>query len=101
MIYKTRVLIDLEKYGELLGVSLDEISCEFKKQSFHLKIERISLKNVYSLAIKKTREEILPEKCKFYLKKNTLFVQLFKKVSNSYFTSQKEEGWWTLRGFES
>lgn len=43
----------------------------------------------YILDMPHTREKIVPEKCKHYIRKTTLYISLHK---------EKEGEWWTLKG---
>ena len=58
----------------------EDIKCEYTKDSFKVIIKVEGVLDIYELIISRTREKIVPEKCKHYIRKNEIFIALYKEV---------------------
>ncbi len=74
------MIIDTEKYPALKELPVDNIKCTFE-EGFYFEAFNKNLNEKYGLAIPRTREKIIPEKSKFYIRKNKIYIALYKQVS--------------------
>ena len=77
-------------YIELEGVGSvkDNVKCEFKSDSFDLTVHGLNGKN-YRLVKDNLDKDIVPEDCKFIVKKDKVVVKLAKKKENTRLTMAK------------
>jgi hypothetical protein len=75
-----RVIIELEKYPSLKTITVDNIKCPFTDEGFNLEITDPGNGDLYVIYIEKTREKFLPDKSKFYIRKDKVYVALYKEV---------------------
>jgi len=65
-----KVVIESEKNPDLKDIPSESMSCEFKDDSFTFVVNHPKTGDQYKLYIQKKREEIIPDKCKYYIRKN-------------------------------
>jgi len=75
-----RVIIDSEKYPALKDISIDDLKCTFEEEAFYFEANISKLNEKYALAMPRTREKIFPDKSKYYIRKNKIYIALYKQV---------------------
>ena len=70
----------MEKNKDLQECTIENMKCEFKNDAFNFDVLHPKTGDTYKLQILKTREEMIPEKSKYYIRKNKIFIALYKKV---------------------
>lgn len=88
------VYCDLEGVGEGEGAK-DRVSCVFTKHGFELTVNNLNGKS-YKLVKDNLEKDIVPEECKFIVKKNKVVLKLQKKKGEyehwSQLTAKKPRG---------
>mgnify|MGYP002620676020 FL=1 len=79
-----RVIIEAEKYPAFKGITIDNIKCTFEPESFILEIIDPNTQDIYALNMPKTREKYIPEKSKYYIRKDKIYIALHKEVRNLF-----------------
>jgi len=70
----------MEDYPELKNLSMENLECNFGSNNFKLVAKPQNTINSYTLLMERTRENIVPEKCKFYIRKDKIYISLYKEV---------------------
>jgi len=69
---------------------MDNLKCEFKSDGFTFVATPPKSEDFFKLFIEKTREDIVPAKCKYYIRKTKIYIALAKV--------KETEEWYTLKG---
>ena len=80
-----RAIIETSNIPALKDIKEGNLNCEFGKDWFKLVITPEDCIDKYVLWIQRTRETIIPEKSKFYMRKTKIYVALYKEVSIKIF----------------
>ena len=76
-----RAIIDLSKnYPQLLNIKDENLKIEFTNNSFKLTISVPNSLDLYVFSMPRTRETFIPGKSKCYLRKNKVYIALYKEV---------------------
>jgi len=78
--FNFRVIIDLERYPALKDITMDNLKCTFEEESFYFEALIPKLNQKYALAMPRTREKIFCDKSKYYMRKNKIYIALYKQV---------------------
>ena len=75
-----RVIIETEKYPALKDLTVENMKCTFEEEGFYFEAIDPKSNEKYALAMPRTREKIFPDKSKFYVRKNKIYIALHKQV---------------------
>ena len=78
--FNTRAIIDYENYSEFKDIEQSNLKCDFGLNNFKLVISPPDSLNTYVFDMQRTRENIISEKCKYYIRKRKIYVALYKEV---------------------
>ena len=81
-----RVIIDTEKYPALKDLPLENMKCTFEEEGFYFEAFDPRSNEKYALAMPRTREKIFPDKSKYYVRKNKIYIALHKQVGGAFET---------------
>jgi len=75
-----KVIIDSEKYPALKDLPVESMKCTFEEEGFYFEAVDPKSNEKYALAMPRTREKIFPDKSKYYVRKNKIYIALHKQV---------------------
>ena len=75
-----RVIIEHEKNPALKDLTVENMKCTFEEESFLFEAVDPKTNDKYALYMPRTREKIFPDKSKYYVRKNKIYIALHKQV---------------------
>jgi hypothetical protein len=75
-----RVIIEHEKNPALKDLTEANMTCKFEEESFLFEAVDPKTNDKYALFMPRTREKYSPDKSKYYVRKNKIYIALHKQV---------------------